>query len=172
MAELFPRLFCEGFFFLRSFAGTIYLLSFVGVFSCTFSQVVLPWVFFCGGIFFCSSWGPFYRAVFGSGDIHGLIPLNILRAFLCRAHFRALFCSGFFSAFFRVAPVHFSTEPFCVRSLARHFPWAFSQGVPPLHSFAWTVSIYFFAGSFSVHDPEGNFLVHFFRGLLRAYCCM
>ena len=66
--------------------------------------------------------------------------------------------------FFRVAPVHFSTEPFCVRSLARFFPWAFSQGVPPLQSFALTVSIEFFAGSFSVHYPEGNFLVHFFPG--------
>ena len=128
--------------------------------------------FFCGGIVFCSSWGVLYRAVFRSGDIPGLIPLNFFRTFLCRAHFRRSFAVVFSVRFFRVAPVHFSTEPFCVRCLARFFPWAFSQGVPPLQSFALTVSIEFFAGSFSVHYPEGNFLVHFFRGLLRAYFCM
>ena len=94
--------------------------------------------------------------------------------------------------FFRVAPVHFSTEPFCVRSLARFFPWAFSQGVPPLQSLAWTVSIEFsqdrlqctilrvtfwciFSGASSVHivafetslgSFAGAFLVRFFAGRL------
>ena len=41
-------------------------------------------------------------------------------------------CGVVFSVlFFRFASVHFPTEPFCVRSLARSFLWAFSQGSLP-----------------------------------------
>ena len=131
----------RGFLFLRSFAGTFYLLSSVGVFLCTFSQVVLPWVFSAGGFFSALLGGVFYRAVFRTEDVRGLIPVSFFRAILCsaflgflhslfrRGSFRASFCKGFFRVF--------CCTSFCVPSIARLFPYAlshgFSRGLPHWH---------------------------------------
>ena len=191
----------RGFLFLRSFAGTFYLLSSVGVFLCTFSQVVLPWVFSAGGFFSALLGGVFYRAVFRTEDVRGLIPVSFFRAILCsaflgflhslfrRGSFRASFCKGFFRVF--------CCTSFCVPSIARLFSYALShgfsrgllhwdislelllQGFPhglfpgasSLQTSAWTVSMDAFAGSFTVLSLGGGFFVQFFPGLSPCNFC-
>ena len=131
--------------------------------------MALPWVFFAGGFFSGLLGGVFYRAVFRSGDIHGFIPVNFSRAFFCRGHFRALFRSGFSVRFFRVVSVHFSTEPFCVRSLAQSFLWAFSQGFPPCILSHGRFQSTFSKGRFQCALSSETFWCTFFRGFLRAF---
>ena len=114
--------FCVQFFAgetsMGAFGGGLFCALFRKGFVCAilcrnFLPALFGKVFFRALFCMCFSRGPFRAAftvlsfvglfslaLFRSGDIDRLIPLNLLRAFLCRAHFRALFCSGSFSAFF------------------------------------------------------------------------
>ena len=69
--------------------------------------------------------GLFSRVLFCSGYIYGHFPVNFLRAFFRRDISVRSFAVVFSLRFFRFASVHFSTEPFFVRSLARFCPWVF-----------------------------------------------
>ena len=101
----------------------------------------------------------FHRAVFRSGDIHGLIPLNFLRAFLCRAHFRALFCNGFFSVFFKGCP----------RALFhRTILCAIFSTIFPLGFFPRDTSFASFREIFRMNNLQGVFCGGFFPGLFFA----
>ena len=87
--------------------------------------------FFCGGILSFFE-GVFYRAVFRSENVRGLIPVSFFRAILCSAFLgilHALFRRGFFPCVL--------LQGFFPCVLLHKFLCALNRATIPVRSFAW-----------------------------------